>query len=212
MPVLLAVVLIVVLLLGGCARVRTALAVQSNDTVAGEIVLATPEIAGPAQAVTLPPDLVSLVEVVPYREEGYVGSVLRFSALSFGQLSTLAEAAGPSGDAVEFTLRRVGGRLLVDGKVNLKSASGNFADFQLKISFPGEVLDHDGELEGRTVSWTFAPPEARDFTAVVAQDDPGAPSVLGWTLGLGAAVTLVALAVAVLARRARNPPLTPPIR
>lgn len=213
-PLLLLSVLIAALLLGGCARVRTALAVQPDDTVAGEIVLATPEKApdDPGPVVTLPPELASDVDVVPYRQEGYAGSVLRFSGLGFDQVSALTTAAGPPGEAVQFTLRRTGGRLLVDGSVNLTTVSVDKADFQLKISFPGQVLDHNGELDGKTVSWTFTPGDVGDVRAVVAYDDPDAPSVLNWTLGLGGVVALVALAVVGLARRTRNPPVSPPIR
>ena len=51
--------------LGGCARVRTALALQPDDTVTGEIVVATPEQSpddkGPA--ITVPAELRSDVEV-----------------------------------------------------------------------------------------------------------------------------------------------------
>lgn len=214
LPRLLLVVLIAAVLLGGCARVRTALAVQPDDTVAGQIVVATPQTSpeDPGPVVTLPPELVSEVDVVAYRQEGYTGSVLRFSGLGFDQVPALTRAVQPAGEAVQFTLRRVGGRLLVDGTVNLKTVSVDKADFQLKISFPGQVLDHNGDLDGNTVSWTFIPSEVGDITAVVAYDDPDAPSVLNWTLGLSAVVALVALAVVGLARRARNPAVSPPIR
>lgn len=214
LPFLLILVLLVGGLLGGCARVRTALAVQPDDTVTGEIVLATPEKSpddkGPT--VTLPPDLASDLDVAPYRQEGYTGSVLTFSGLSFDQVGRLSLAMGPAGSTVQFNLRRAGGRVLVTGSVDLTSVSVDKADFQLKMSFPGQVVESNGEIDGSTVSWTFDAGKAADVTAVVAYADPGAPSVLNWTLGLAAVVALVALTVVLLARRVRNPPIGPPIR
>jgi hypothetical protein len=201
-------------LLGGCARVRAAFAVQPDDTVAGEIVVATPEQGpdDPGPKITLPAELADEVDVSEYRQDGYTGSLLRFSGLTFAQLSMLTTPGGPAGDKVRFTLRRAGNRVLVDGAVNLKAVPGDRADFQLKISFPGEVRQTNGDADADTVSWVFKPGEAPDISAMVAFDDPNGPSTLGWSLGLGGLVALAAAAVVVLARRTRNPPISPPIR
>lgn len=213
LPLLLA-LLVLGTLLGGCARVRAALAVQPDDTVTGEIVLATPE-KGPddtGPVVTLPPELGSDVDVVPYRQDGYTGSVLRFADLTFEQVATLNRAAGPTGNAVRFEMRRAGSRVLVTGAVDLTSVSVDRADFQLKISFPGDVLESNGEVDGGTVSWSFTPSEVGDFSAVVAYADPGAPSPANWTVGLGLVVALAAGGIVALAHRTRNPPVGPPVR
>lgn len=195
--------------LGGCARVRTALALQPDDTVTGEIVVATPERGqddrGPA--ITLPEDLASDVEVSAYRQDGYTGSVLRFDSLTFEQVAELNQAAGPAGSAVQFQMRRAGNRVQVSGRVDLKTVSVDRADFQLKISFPGEVLETNGEDDGDTVSWTFTPGEVTDFNAVVAVDDPNAPSPLNWTIGLGVLVAAAAAGTVWYARQTRNPPI-----
>jgi hypothetical protein len=214
LPLLLLALLVAGTLLGGCARVRTALAVQPDDTVTGEIVLATPERGpeDPGPTITVPPELESDVDVSEYRQDGYTGSVLRFSGLTFEQVAALNRAAGPAGDAVRLELRRAGNRVLVGGAVDLTTVSVDRADFQLKISFPGQVLESNGDAESGTVSWTFIPGEVGDIRAVVAFDDPNAPSALNWTLGLGVLVALVAGAVVWLARETRNPPVSPPIR
>ncbi len=213
LPLLLA-VLVLGLVLGGCARVRTALAVQPDDTVTGEIVAATPETSpqdtGPV--VTVPSELGSAVEVEGYRQDGYTGSVLRFSNLTFEQVALLNQAVGPPGRAVRLEMRRVGGRILLGGKVDLTTATADRADFQLKISFPGRVLESDGEEDSGTVSWTFTPGKAGDVSAVVAYDDPQAPSPLRWTLGLAVVVAAAVVAVVILARRTRNPALSRPVR
>lgn len=201
-------------LLGGCARVRAALALQPDDTVTGELVFATPATApddkGPT--VTLPPDLAKTIETSPYRQDGYTGSVLRFTRLSFPQVAELARAAFPTGNRIELTLRRAGGRVLLAGSVDLTTVSVDKADFQLKTSFPGRVVDTNGDVDGSTVSWTFTPGEVGDVSATVAYADPGAPSALNWTIGLAAVLALAGLAVVVVARRVRNPPVSAPIR
>ncbi len=212
---LLLVLLVGLLALSGCARVRAALAVQPDDTVRGEIVIATPETGpdDPGPVITVPESLESSVEVSEYRQEGYAGSVVRFSGLEFDQVGELLRVAGgdTAGEAVQrsgLTIRRAGNRVVVSGQVDLTTAGADRADFQLKISFPGQVVDTDGDADAGTVSWIFEPGEVGDVEAVVAFDDPQAPSPLNWTLGLAGVIALVSGAVVLLARRTRNPPVT----
>lgn len=208
------VVLVVGGLLGGCARVRTALAVQPDDSVTGEMVIATPPKSptdkGPT--ITLPPAIAPAVTVTPYAQDGYVGSVLRFARLSFDQVGTLASTLSPAGDPVQFRIRRAGGRLLVTGAVDLTTVSVDRADFELKISFPGRVVETDGDADAGTISWDFTPGEVGNIGATVAATDPHAPSVLHWSLMLAALVAVIGAAVVLAARRVRNPPITPPVR
>jgi hypothetical protein len=211
LPLLLLALLVATTLLSGCARVRAALAVQPDDTVTGEILIATPEKSAddPGPTITVPADLESDVDVSPYRQDGYAGSVLRFSGLTFAQVASLTQVAGPAANAVRFDMRRVGSRVLLGGGVDLTTVPVDRADFQLKIGFPGQVVDTNGDTDSSTVSWTFVPGEVGDTNAVVAFADPNAPSALNWTIGLGAMVALAGAAVVVWARRTRNPPVSP---
>ena len=109
-------------------------------------------------------------------------------------------------------LRRAGNRVLLVGAVDLTTVSVDRADFQLKISFPGQVLESNGEVDSGTVSWAFTPGEVGDVAAVVAFDDPNAPSAVNWTLGLAGVVALLAAAIVLIARRTRNPPVSAPKR
>ena len=208
LPLLLALILVGTAL-GGCARVRAALALQPDDTVTGEIVVATPE-RGPDDTgppIAVPANLKSDVDVSEYRQDGYAGSVLRFDSLTFDEVPQLIQAVGPGAGAVQFQLRRAGNRVQVSGRVDLKTVSVDRADFQLKISFPGDVLDTDGDDDAGTVSWNFTPGEVGDFNAVVAYDDPNAPSPVNWTIGLGLLVAVAAAGTIWYARRTRNPPV-----
>src|SRR3712207_7777456 len=74
-------------------------------------------------------------------------------------------------------------------------------------STSGEVLDTNGDADAGTASWEFDAGEVGDFSAVIAVDDPNAPSPVNWTLFTAGLVTAACIAVAVLARRTRNPPV-----
>jgi len=209
LPVLLFTLLLGLLALSGCARVQAALAVQPDDTVRGQIVVATPETSpdDPGPTITIPPALAAAVEISQYRQEGYAGTLVRFSELTFPQVSELISAAGPEGEKVRLELRRAGNRVVVNGSVDLTTVDVDRADFQLKIAFPGQVLDAGGDADSGEVSWTFDAGQVGDIEAVAAFDDPDAPSPVNWTLGLFAVVTLAAGLVVLVARRTRNPPV-----
>jgi len=141
------------------------------------------------------------VEVAYVAFNEYAGGVGELLGVAGGD--TAAEAVQRSG----LTIRRAGNRVVVAGQVDLTTAGSDRADFQLKISFPGQVVDTDGDADAGTVSWVFEPGEVGGVEAVVAFDDPRAPSPLNWTLGLAAVVGLASAAVVLLARRTRNPPV-----
>ena len=204
-----AVALLALVALSGCTRVNAGLAVQPDDTVNGDIVIATPDGApgGDGPQLTIPPELAEEVEISPYDEEGYIGSTVRFSGLTFDQVSRLSAIGGVAGGRAELQMRRVGGRIAVQGRADLTTVAVDRSDFQLKISFPGEVAETNGEAEGGTVSWQFTPGEVGQISASVASADPNAPSTLGWTLFLGLLVAVAGGAAVLLARRNRNPPV-----
>ena len=106
----------------------------------------------------------------------------------------------------ELNLRRVGDRVLVSGRADLTSIAVDKADFQLKVSFPGEVVETNGTDDAGTISWNFTPGQVNEISATVTYDDPQAPSVELWTLILGTIVAGTAIGVVLLARRDRNPP------
>ncbi|MFP5020568.1 LppM family (lipo)protein [Pseudonocardia phyllosphaerae] len=207
-----AVVLLVVLALvtlTGCTRAQVALAVQPDDTVDGTVTVATPDGApgGKGPQLTVPEDLQSQVDVSSYDQDGYVGSTASFSGLSFAEVSKLNALGGSAAGRANMEMRRVGERILVQGRADLTTMPVDKADVRLAISFPGEVVGTDGEAEGGTVSWNFSPGKVSQFNAQVVATDPHAPSVLGWTLLLVLLVLVAAGAAVFLARRDRNPPV-----
>jgi len=198
-------------LLGGCTQVRTALAIQGDDTVAGEIVIATAD--GPPPVVEVPGPLLGQVAVAPYQNAGYQGSRLQFSGLRFDQVNSLVTVANSlvtvapkANGRFRFELRRTGGLVVLAGQVDLSPVPVDRADVQLKVAFPGELVSTDGSAEAGTVSWVFTPGQVSQFNAVVSSPDPSSPSVGRWTLLVAAVVAATAVAVVLLAKAHRNPP------
>lgn len=203
--VLLAVLTLVTLT--GCTRVQVAMAVQPDDTVDGEIVIATPDgaPAGTGPEVVVPPELEGKVEVSDYDEDGFIGSRASFDELTFAEVSQLSALGGTASARANLEMRRVGERIAVQGRADLTTMPVDRSDIRLAISFPGEVVETDGEADSGTVTWTFAPGEVSPLNASVVSTDPNAPSVLGWSLLLVALVAVAAGGTVVLARRDRNP-------
>lgn len=192
-------------LLGGCTRVRAALAVQGDDTVAGDVVLGTA--GGPPPAITLAPALQGRVSVTPYEEDGYEGSRLQFSGLRFDELNSMVTVAPAANGRFRMTLRRAGNRIILNGQVDLTAVPVDHADVQLKVAFPGDVVNTDGKVSDSTVSWVFAPGQVSEFSAVIGAPDPAAPSVARWALLIAAIVAAAAVSAILLAKAHRNPPV-----
>jgi hypothetical protein len=191
--------------LGGCTQVHTALAIQSDDTVDGDILIGTA--GGPAPEIAVPAPLVGQVSVSQYQEGGYVGSRLRFSGLRFDQVNSLTSVAPKAAGRVRFEMRRAGGLISVSGQVDLSAVPVDRADAQLKLAYPGDVVNTDGRADDGTVSWVFTPGQVSQFNAVINAPDPSAPSVGRWSLLVAAVVTAAAVAVVLLAKAHRNPPV-----
>jgi hypothetical protein len=197
--------LLAAVLLGGCTRVHAALAVQGEDTVAGDVVLA---VAGaPAPTVSVPPDLTDRLSVTPYHDQDYQGWRLKFSDLRFDEVNSLTGVVPQTRGRLRFDLHRAGGLVALNGQVDLSAMPVDRADVQLKVAFPGQVLNTDGSLDSGTVSWLFRPGQVSEFNATVSAPDPSAPSVSRWSLLVGLLVIIAAGAVVLLAKANRNPPV-----
>jgi hypothetical protein len=188
----------------GCTRVRTALAVQGDDTVAGDIVIA--RAGGPAPVIDVPASLADRVTSKPYRADGYQGVTLRFSDLRFDEINSLVSVAPDAAGRFRFGLRRAGSLVVLGGQVDLTAVPVDQADVQLKVAFPGTVVNSDGQLDGSGLSWVFSPGQVTEFNAVVSTPDPAAPSITRWLLLVGLVVLAAAAGVAWLAWSQRNPP------
>ncbi|MBO0851907.1 MAG: DUF3153 domain-containing protein, partial [Pseudonocardia sp.] len=127
--------------------------------------------------------------------------------LGFDEVNALTSVAPGANGRFQFNLRRSGNLVALNGHVDLTAMPVDRADVQLKVAFPGEVTNTDGELDSDAVSWVFAPGEVSEFHALVSASDPNTPSVARWTLLLGGVVAAAAIGVVLLAKANRNPPV-----
>jgi hypothetical protein len=199
---LLLVFLLATFSLTGCVRLHAAMAVSADDRVSGEIIAATPPTADndPGPQLRVPSELSSRVTTKPYKVDAYAGTQLFFNGLTFEEVRTLSTATSSSSSRYQLTFRRSGGLVTMSGSVDLTQVPADRADIQVKISFPGGVVDTNGrEEESGTISWSPKPGQASMLTATVQYAGAESNSFLGWILLVGALTGGAALIVVVLA-------------
>ncbi len=204
---LLPVFLLAVFSLTGCVRLHAAMALSQDDRVSGEIVAATPPTQDndPGPQLKVPNELAGRVTTKPYKVDNYTGTQLFFSALTFDEVRALSTATSASSSRYQLAFRRSGDLVTLSGSVDLTQVPIDRADIQIKISFPGEIVDTNGkEEEPTTIAWAPKPGQASMLTATIRYAGENSPSYFGWTMlvaGLTGAAALIVLVLAVVAHR-----------
>lgn len=198
------------LVLSGCVRVQAAISLSDRDTVSGKLVVASvllrKEDKGPE--LTVAPELAAKVKTEPYSADGYVGNTVTFQDLTFAEVALLTQTLTPGGQ-YRLSFRRSGNLVTMAGSVDLSELPADRADVQLKVAFPGTVIQTNGVNDTGTVSWSPKPGAVTEFLATIEYDDRSGVSWTKWVTIVGAAAVGVALLVLVLAlvthRRDRRP-------
>jgi len=179
--VLASVMVAAVAALSGCVRATQELAISADGTVSGEMIFAAApgvldSLAEPgveetgvdllgvefAQRIA---DQFTDATVTPWESNGMEGSRITFTDEPF---ESFAKAG--------VTIERAGDRITVNGSTQavlsaagvpvtmedlqgqlggLPPGAGSVVDVYVKVTFPGNVIEHDGVLEGRTVTWNL---------------------------------------------------------
>ena len=204
---LLPVLLLAAFALTGCVRLHAAMAVSQDDRVSGEITAATPPTRDndPGPQLKVPEELASRVTTRPYQADDYVGTQLFFSGLTFDEVRVLATATSASSSRYQLTFRRSGDLVTLSGSVDLTQVPPERADVQVKIAFPGEIIDTNGrEEDNATIAWAPKPGQASMLTATVRYAGANSVSYFGWTMlvaGLTGGAALIVLVLALVSRR-----------
>ncbi|THV43525.1 LppM family (lipo)protein [Glycomyces buryatensis] len=168
----------------GCLRLDLGLEVAPDDTVNGSFTAAWSEDflesastgENPLSRAELDAFLNALLdgvpdaERVPYDDHGFVGQTAEFSGRP---LTEFAEFGGDEWGYLRIT--HEDRRYLLDGHWDLRTAgfldteSFEGAEILLSVNFPARVAEHNGELDGRTVTWTMTPGEQYDLSAEAVQ-------------------------------------------
>jgi len=205
-------VLMVGLLSGGCVRARVAISVSGNDLVTGEMIFAVVVQTDqqPGSVLKPPAELAGKIRAEPYRQDGYAGTRLLFTDLTFDELNQLVKTSADTPAGMLFELRRSGGLVVFNGRVDLSGVPNpERADVQLRFSFPGTITGTNGDLQGGTVTWIVQPGRVTELAATVRYAEPGTRSWEQWVLLLsgmaGSVVVIIALLAYYTHRRSRRP-------
>src|SRR5215217_729336 len=191
--------------LSGCMKVDAQLVIHEDDTVSGSVVLALDKrlagLTGKSEdqlvdSIGVDADKIAHgAATEPYSDAGFVGHRIVFTG------TPLSDFHG-TGDHDSLTLTHDGRSYLLNGVVDLRTvnladpAVQRFADlftFRISITFPGEVVEHNGVLDGRTVTWSPKPGQSSELHARAEE-----PGITWWPWALGAGVFIVVIAAALL--------------
>jgi hypothetical protein len=148
---------------------------------------------GDVEGVTLTKGFSSLEELQALVEEGRIsgpqeGMIGEVTFTEDGNRIRFEAAVPESGDLEGFDPAQMEGLFTYDARIS--------------VTFPGEVIEHNGEADGNTVTWSFDDPTTMAGTELFAEARTGSGStsvaIIGVLLGLG----VIALVVwQVLSRR-----------
>lgn len=198
---------IVGLLAGGCVRVHAAIAVSTDDRVSGDVVIAALPSAqnGQGPQLTIPTTMAAQVTSKSYKADGYVGSELSFTNLTFAEVSALATAISNEHGTYKILFQRSGNLVNLDGSVDLSQLSTiKGVDVQIKVTFPSPPVRQDGTLAGNTVTWTMKPGQITSFSAADQYTLGNTRGWRFWSLALGGGGAIVSVFVVLLALWARR--------
>ncbi|GBF13439.1 DUF3153 domain-containing protein [Prescottella equi] len=204
--------LLLVPLLAGCLRVQVSMGVSADDKVSGQIVAATvpkdDDDKGPQ--LTPPDSLADRMRVQEYDKDGYVGTQVFFSGLSFGEVRDLGSMSADTSGVLQLSLQRAGDLVSLDGRIDLEDVPAQGTDVQFTIAFPARVATTNGTRDGdSTVTWKLPAGEVSNLRAEVRYADPSTRSFAGWagmSAGVAIGVALIVGGMAWLHRNRNTPP------
>ena len=171
----------------------------------------------------------------PYEDETFVGTRVTFDSVP---LERIQEGSDPDSLSIE----RVGDRFEVSGVLDLGTQEADLqgnpfedqiteafdtAELKIAVTFPGEIIETNGRVDGTTVTWEPSIGERTELTAVASANGDGAEAAGGddggaeaaaagetsgsaaWLWGLIALVVVAALIglFVVLRRRGKSGPI-----
>lgn len=205
------------LLLSGCVRFQANITVTPENTLNGDIVVATVVGDGDNAKVDakdratdiekkLLPNLSGADGVTrsDYDSDGYAGS-------KFSLSNTPIAAINSDSENGTLILTREGEKFVFNGTVNFTPDSdeappkdADESNIEVAISFPGTVTDHNGELNGTRVTWNTSYEGSLDMHAVASADSVGPPAWMWPVIGLGGLAIIAVIVIAVIASKRRT--------
>lgn len=186
--------------LSGCVKLDLDLRLQPEDTIDGTLVLAVSNelaellgqdadgLAAELQSELLgSDDAPADLDAEPYDDGEYVGSTATFTGEPLDAF-----------DGENLQITREGEEFVVTGLLDLTETDAEQVpgldpepDIRVAVTFPGPVSEHDGELDGTTVTWAPSAGERLELNA----RGSAVPTAVGATFGAGGMLWLVGLSL-----------------
>ncbi len=230
-----ALAVVALLVLSGCVRMDMDLTLSEDDTASGTVVVAFSDRLAEAMEVEprelweqgsgeLAGELPEGATEEPYAEDGYTGGRYTFDGQPIGEIGGLG--------GEELSITREGDEYVVTGTMDLTDDTGELEsapqelvdefDVRVAVTFPGEVVETDGEVLGtNTVEWRPAVGERTEMRArgsavsngmagTAGTDGDDGPAFPWWVVGALAGVLLLAVVVVLVLRARRGRSGGPP--
>ncbi|HEX6231427.1 MAG TPA: hypothetical protein VF029_06910 [Actinomycetota bacterium] len=208
-------------LLSACLKLDMDLSVNADDTVSGTVVFALDkqllELTGQSAEDLLGTDAPVPTDAEGVSTERYEDDRFQGQRYSFESVSLARFNEGGDPDALQIV--RDGDAFRVTGVLDLSEATGGTgvtgfpdlegafegAELRIRMTFPGEVTESNGTVDGNTVTWEPRIGERTEIRATgSAIEGAGGGSNLAIILAIVGVVVVLAIVVAILAHRRRG--------
>lgn len=188
--------------LAGCMKVEMNIALNEDDTANADFVFAVEEGLGAMLEMTdqevadeLFGDVASEFpdgRVEPYNQDGFIGSRVIANDQPLSDLNLEDENLSITRDGDDYVVSGVFEGITDMGDMGELPAT---ASMTLAVTFPGEVSEYNGELEGTTVTWNLLSPpdelQARGSASAGGDFPLWIILVAGAVIGIGIGIAVV---------------------
>ncbi|MEU8329016.1 DUF3153 domain-containing protein [Micromonospora sp. NPDC048839] len=223
-----AVCLLLVAALSGCMQLNMGLTVNADDTVDGQLLLTAEKSLLTSRNKNIPAAFAELRQNIPalpageetrYEDDKFFGAQISYRKAPLAGFDTESVKLVRDGDLYRFTLpldpSKYGGKVAQQNPQQ-QQAFLKLMSFEISVAFPGRVIDSNGTVNGRSVSWKVEPNQDKPIELRAVAEAPPRPSTspvaavddggIGWPLIVGGVLLLLLLAaVGVLLLRRRRP-------
>jgi hypothetical protein len=169
------------LALGGCLKLDLAMTVSADDTVDGTMIIALDKSLATAtgqteerlreQLAENAPTAAPGTTVEPYDDGTYLGNKITFADVSLSELNKESDSA----QSLRIVHDTQAGTYTATGELDLSelratepvgAAFARTLDVKVAVTLPGTVIEHNGALDGTTVTWVGKAGEKLTMRAV----------------------------------------------
>jgi hypothetical protein len=210
--------------LSGCFKLDMDMTVNSDDTLDGVVIFALDEeLAGMAEEDSdfSEEELPEGATLEDYEEDGFVGQKITLDGVTMAELNEGFSSEGDTGGPSAWELTHEGDTYRFTGDMDMTEMAGSGeedidmgafmqgAELRISLTFPGEVTESNGEVDGNTVTWEPEIGEVNEMTAVAEEGSGLSTVIIALIVGGVVVVLAVAAALLLLARRRKGAGQTP---